>query len=353
MISSLQLQDFRSYERASFEFDPGVSIIVGPNASGKTNLLEAIQVVCQGESYRARDIELVRFEAPLARLEAAVDAGSRVVVLERSGESERVQKQFMVQGQKLRRLLPRHRLPLVLFEPEHLRLIHAGPEKRRDFLDNLLSQLIPAYRTNLRSYKRTLAQRNALLKQGGARTDQLFAWNIRLSELGASLVRERQALIQIINKDITEIYQVLSQSSAEVELQYQSSCDLDNYSSSLLKQLDKYLHQDMERGFTTHGPHREDIRFELKQQAAQAAASRGEVRTVVLALKVLEARLLEQRLDSKPILLLDDVFSELDGARRKALTNFLADYQTFITTTDADVVVQHFVGSCSIIPMSQ
>lgn len=353
MISSLQLQNFRSYEQASFEFDPGVSIIVGPNASGKTNLLEAIQVICQGESYRARDVELIRFGASLARLEALGGEQKRMVAIERLAGTDRAQKHYNMNGQKLRRLMPRQRLPLVLFEPEHLRLIHAGPEKRRDFMDTLLSQLVPTYRTNLRGYKRTLAQRNALLKQRGVAFDQLFAWNVRLSELGSSLVRERQQLIEQLNQDITSIYQALSQSTAEVELHYQTDCDLDNYSTSLLKQLDKHLQQDMERGFTSHGPHREDIRFELKQQAAQAAASRGEVRTVVLALKVLEARLLEQRLDTKPLLLLDDVFSELDGARRKALTNFLTDYQAFITTTDADVVVQHFVGSCSIIPMSR
>jgi DNA replication and repair protein RecF len=353
MIASLQLQDFRSYERASFEFDPGVSIIVGPNASGKTNLLEAIQVVCQGESYRVHDAELIRFGATLARLEAVLSEQKRSVAIERQAGSERAQKHYVINGQKLRRLLPRQRLPMVLFEPEHLRLIHAGPEKRRDFLDNLLVQLVPAYRTNLRGYKRTLAQRNALLKQRGPVTDQLFAWNIRLSELGSSLVRARQQLVVSLNQDITAIYQALSQSTAAVILHYQSHCDLDNYSSSLLKQLDKHLHQDQERGFTSYGPHREDIRFELKQQAAQAAASRGEVRTIVLALKVLEARLLEQNQATKPLLLLDDVFSELDGARRKALTNFLTDYQTFITTTDADVVVQHFVGSCAIIPTSR
>lgn len=346
------LTDFRSYRSASFEFEPGVSIIVGPNASGKTNLLEAIQVVCQGESYRARDVELIRFGSSLSRLEARTEDQKRIVALEKLDTGDRVQKHYVINGQKLRRLLSRQRLPLVLFEPEHLRLIHAGPEKRRDFLDSLLSQLVPAYRTNLRGYKRTLAQRNSLLKQRGATTDQLFAWNIRLSELGSWLVRERQQLIELINQDISPIYQALSQSSATVELQYQSSCDIDNYSSSLLKQLDKHLHKDIERGFTSHGPHREDMRVELRQQAAQAAASRGEIRTVVLGLKVLEARLLEQRLDTKPLLLLDDVFSELDGARRKALTNFLTGYQTFITTTDADVVMQHFVGSCSIIPMS-
>jgi DNA replication and repair protein RecF len=135
-------------------------------------------------------------------------------------------------------------------------------------------------------------------------------------------------------------------------LQYQSSCNQEQYSSDLLHKLEQSTQRDLERGFTTHGPHRDDFGILLKDKPVQEAASRGETRTLLLALKVLELRLLETKRQQKPILLLDDVFSELDGARRRALTEVLHDHQTFITTTDADVVLKHFTDKSNVILMN-
>jgi DNA replication and repair protein RecF len=350
MINDLRLQHFRSYQDTTFEFTNGVNILVGPNASGKTNALEAILVLCTGSSYRAKDIDLISFEEPWARLDSHTGDEQRTVGIERSGLL--ANKHYTINTQKLRRLPFNKTIPVVLFEPEHLRLLHVGPEQRRDFLDELLEKTESGYGKLRRDYRRTLAQRNRLLKQATPTKDQLFAWNVRLSELGGQLAARRSVLVEVCNQQIEELYQALSKTKTKVRLEYYTKHPLTSYSSHLLQQLEAHQAIDQERGFTGHGPHRDDLLVYLDDQLASLSASRGESRTVLLALKMVELRLIEESRGKRPILLLDDVFSELDGARRLALTEFLKGYQTFITTTDADVVVQHFMEQCNIIPMS-
>jgi DNA replication and repair protein RecF len=351
MISDIRLQRFRSYRDDSFEFDPGVNIIVGPNASGKTNLLEAVLVACRGASYKAKDAELVAHGAPWARIDTHGSEGSRVVKL-MVQENGSIKKEFVIQDQKLSRLSLPKTIPVVLFEPNHLLLLHGSPELRRDYLDNLLEQIVPGYTKTRRDYKRVLAQRNALLKRGVQSKSQLFAWNIRLSEIGSQIARERLILTEKINSQLESLYKSLAHSeAASVSVRYDASCGPDQYGSNLLKALEKRQDVDIERGYTTLGPHREDLVVEFDGRDASEVASRGETRTVLLALKVMELQFVEDARGARPLLLLDDVFSELDGSRRKALTDVIGGYQTFITTTDADVVVRHFIDNCNIIPL--
>lgn len=350
-ISNIRLQRFRSYRNESFEFDPGVNIIVGPNASGKTNMLEALLVACTGSSFRARDSELVAHGAPWARIDVREHDGSRTVKL-LVQENGSVKKEFVVHNQKLARLSLQKTVPTVLFEPDHLQLLHGQPELRRDYLDGLLENTLPRYGKVRRDYRRALAQRNALLKRGPDAKSQLFAWNIRLSEIGSQLAVERNKLVERMNERIAGLYQGLAHSErAHVSVAYAAGCDIAQYGSSMLQALEKRTEKDIERGFTTIGPHREDMLVTFDGRDAAEVASRGETRTVLLALKIIELQLVEEARDMKPLLLLDDVFSELDGARRKALTEVIKGYQTFITTTDADVVVQHFMDNCHIIPL--
>jgi DNA replication and repair protein RecF len=355
LFSDIRLQRFRSYRDESFEFDPGVNIIVGPNASGKTNLLEALLVLCQGNSFRAKDAELVAFGAPWGRLDADTSAGARTVKL-LVQESGLIKKEFVVQDQRLSRLSLQKTMPVVLFEPNHLLLLHGSPDMRRDYLDNLLEQTLPGYAKIRRDYRRVLAQRNALLKKmhqdGRGAHKQLFAWNIRLSEIGAQVATARSALVVQLNSRLGSLYQALAHSRvAQVDISYTACCTIEQYGSSLLHALEKREERDIERGFTTMGPHREDMVVQFGGRGAAEVASRGETRTVLLALKVMELDFVEEARGAKPLLLLDDVFSELDGARRKALTEIIRGYQTFITTTDADVVVHHFIDNCHIIPL--
>ncbi|HSW66026.1 MAG TPA: DNA replication and repair protein RecF [Bacillota bacterium] len=350
MITDLRLQHFRCYDDASFEMDSGVNIIVGPNASGKTNLLEAVLVVARGASFRAGDMELVQFDAPWMRLDADTVKGRRVVKLQ-PGTGEKWLKSFEIDGQPLARLLPARQLPVVLFEPNHLLLLHGSPELRRSFLDDLLEQINPRFAATRRHYRRVLYQRNTLLKkQPRDVVEQLFVWNVRLSELGGQIARERLALISRFNARVSDLYEGLSRQTNRIVLEYASRFAPETYESSLLHKLETSTELDLLRGFTAYGPHRDDLGVFIDGHAAGEAASRGETRTLVLALKLLELQLLEELQGTPPLLLLDDVFSELDGRRRQALTAYVADHQTFITTTDADVVVQHFTSS-NIIPL--
>lgn len=352
MIASIRLQNFRSYKDETFEVGGKVNIIVGPNASGKTNILEAIQLACLGSSHRRRDGQLVRFGKQWSRIDLQVGTVARIVKIENDDHKDT--KSFVINSQPLKRLPLTKQLPLVIFEPSHLQLFSGNPEARRDFLDDLISQTVPGYSPTRRSYKRTLAQRNSLLKNSPANIkSQIFAWDVRLSQLAGQIVSQRLKLVDVLNKDIAKIYRKLSNSRVKTEVVYTSSLNVNNYETNLLRKLQNNLDTDLLRGFTAHGPHRDDIEVLLGGHLAQDTASRGEVRTLLLALKMLEVRIIESSRGTKPVLLLDDVFSELDGSRRQALTSFLQSYQTFITTTDADVVIQHFIGKCHIIPVTK
>src|SRR3989344_4461324 len=185
MINSLRLQNFRSYKDESLEFEKGVNIIVGPNASGKTNLLEAILVACTGDSYRAKDVELVRFGQKWARLDAQYDEQPRSIKIKLNPDKLVSSKTFEISSKPYKRPPFEKTIPVVLFEPEHLQLLNGQPELRREFLDSLLEKTLAGYSQLRRQYQRTLRQRNALLKHGLATANkQIFAWDIRLSELG-------------------------------------------------------------------------------------------------------------------------------------------------------------------------
>ena len=347
MISDLWLQHFRSYKDTTFEFGGGVNIIVGPNASGKTNLLEAILVLCRGSSYRASGSELITHGQDWARLDSTTQDQKRSVKLIKQGET--IAKEFVVGATKLKRLPILKTIPAVVFEPNHLQLLTESPDLRRGFLDDIIEQTIPLYGELRRNYKRTLAQRNRLLKQMGS-DDQLFVWSLRLSELGGLIADHRNQYITDNSPLLAALYAKLVGKKAKVELCYDSKLPHQNYGSAMLKALEARKTVDRERGYTTIGPHRDDMVPLLGGYPLAAVASRGETRTMLLALKLLEVQSIENARGIKPILLLDDVFSELDGARRRKLTKHLQDHQTFITTTDADIVVQHFLDNCTVIP---
>ncbi len=344
-ITDLRLQQFRSYRDASFEFDPGVNIVLGPNASGKTNLLEAILMLARGNSYRVKDADLLLFGADWARLDADTPSGKRVLKLQ-VDPIGKITKTFEIDSHVLTRLTAVRTLPIVLFEPNHLLLLSSSPDLRRTFLDDLLEQTSAGFGATRRHYKRVLAQRNALLKRNPRDLhEQLFVWNVRLGELGGQIVRERAKLVERFMERAGALYGRLAAKTYDVTLTYRTQFEPLQYETALLHKLESSIDLDVLRGFTAYGPHRDDLEVLIDGHPVQEAASRGETRTMVLALKVMELQLLEELRDAKPLLLLDDVFSELDSKRRQALTSFLAHYQAFITTTDADVVAQHFKGS--------
>jgi DNA replication and repair protein RecF len=176
-------------------------------------------------------------------------------------------------------------------------------------------------------------------------------WNVRLSEIGGQIVKRRRQFIDTHTVALNKLYNTLVETEHTIVLAYSSKITTEDYTSSMLHALERDLDKDSLRGFTSTGPHRDDLAISIDGHELALTASRGETRTIMLALKLLELESLEQARGIKPILLLDDVFSELDGARRRKLTDYLQTHQSFITTTDADIVVQHFLGNCRVIAM--
>lgn len=344
MIRTIRLQHFRSYTDDSFVFGPSVNIILGPNGSGKTNLLESLLVVARGSSYRVQDYDLLQFEADWMRLDALIgDTDKRTIKVVNQPLSS---KTYEINDKPYRRLMPQHMLPIVLFEPNHLLLLHGAPEQRRAYLDDILEYINPKFRTFRRNYRRALSQRNSLLKRlSPPSLAELFPWNLRLSELGAVIARARAELVHDIAPGFTELYHQLSNDKTAVTVTYVPQFSLENYETALMQKLEANIAKDIVRGFTAYGPHREDMVVFFAGNPAAEVASRGETRTAVLAFKILELETIRQKMDTTPLLLLDDVFSELDLKRRQALTVRLQAYQTFLTTTDADVILHgNFAG---------
>lgn len=344
MLHSIRLQNFRSYKDTTFDLDSSVNVIIGKNGTGKTNLLESILVLCNGSSYRTNDINLASFDKGWARLDGDFNTEKRAVKIEITPPAYS-KKTFIIDEKQVLRLTQKNKLPVVLFEPNHLQLLIRGPEVRRTFLDELLIKLSPGYSSLLNHYKRALAQRNRLLKMNDVSAqEQLFVWDVRLSDLGGKIVDQRLELIKKINQKIGTIYSDIADKKSKITVNYLSKTNQENYSSQLLKQLKTSLETDSMRGFTTHGPHRDDIEFILNNDNAADTASRGETRTILLSLKIYELLELEKMHETKPILLLDDVFSELDTTRQHALVNYFKNHQVIITTTDIKALIKGVRG---------
>lgn len=350
MLTSINLRNFRSYANESFEFEPTVNIVVGPNTSGKTNLLEAILLICRGKSYRANSQNLIMHNKPWARIEAITNQNTRRVIKVQHDTTPN--KTFIIDDQTIKRLPFKQMLPVVLFEPNQLMQIVGSPQKRRDFIDDLIEQTTLGYGKLRNTYIRVLAQRNTVLKTHRSNIHQhLFPWDVRLSEIGGAIVQERTRLIQEINNNITKTYSELASKPHTVSVIYESVLDTKRYTNLMLTQLARTVDQDIQRGFTGIGPHRDDIVIAINHTNIQNGSSRGEVRTLLLALKILESKLLEETRNQKPLMLLDDVFGELDGQRRKSLISHFKQHQTFITTTDADLVAKTYTSSANIIAL--
>lgn len=351
MIENIRLQNFRSYSDQAFEFDDKTNIVVGPNASGKTNLLEAVYFVAMGNPVRSLDETFIKKGSEWARIDAITnDDQKRTIKL--SYENERVKKTFEIDGVPKRKLTADIVLPAILFEPNQLYRLTTSPEVRRAFIDELC-QLIDQTTYQLKKdYLRALSQRNRLLKQKGIATkNNMFAWNVRLCELGENLFKVRLDVIDRLNANLSQFYSSISGGEEKMHLTYQTKQDINNYGTSLMSRLYKEIELDIIRGYTGSGPHRDDILITVDKVVLKNIASRGETRTLVLALKKCETKLVEDATKKRPILLLDDVFSELDGKRRKLLTSFISDYQSIITTTDADIIDKSYAQKTNLIKL--
>lgn len=329
-FSSLSLVNFRSYHKHSFSFHPQLNLVIGPNGAGKTNLLEALYVVANAKSFRAKDIELVHQGAAGYRLDGETTAKVGVRF-----ESAGRRKRLLVSGRSAKPESFIGRTQTVLFEPGSLGIVTGAPDERRRFLDSVLSGLDPRYLKALVSYRRVLKQRNSLLRSQplAAAEQQIFAWDINLVELAAYLYESRQQFVDFIGSTLSTQYAQLAGKPIKLQLAYKSATPAKDYSGRLLAQLNQGLRRDHLLGHTGYGPHRDDLEITMGTKPAAVVASRGEARTIVLALKLLERQYVESTAKHRPIMLLDDVFSELDARRRGLLLRQLAGHQIFLSAT--------------------
>jgi DNA replication and repair protein RecF len=341
IATRLTLRDFRSYEVADVRLGPGLTVVSGRNGAGKTNLLEAIYFACTARSCRtANEREVVRFGAELTRLELACeDALGRheVSVGFKPGEAKRLK----ADGAPVENLVGSSARPLVsVFLPDRLELVLGAPALRRSHLDQVVAALWPGRAGTRRSYSAALAQRNALLASIRARRASrasLPAWDAELARHGVALMADRDATVERLRPRFAEHAAGLGL-EGEVELRYKPRSKASD-AAGLAAELAERVDSDLERGFTGHGPHRDDLAFRREGRELRAYGSRGQQRLGLLSLLLAEREELAAERGAAPLLLLDDVMSELDVTRRERLATLLRkDGQAVITTTELEHV---------------
>ncbi|HEV2027358.1 MAG TPA: DNA replication/repair protein RecF [Candidatus Dormibacteraeota bacterium] len=335
LLRSLRLRNHRNYAQLDLIPGPGVNVFLGANGQGKTNLLEAVAMLALSTSPRSRrELELIGPVAPMSRIDAEVEsAGLKAeLAITLTLEGDRARRVIEVDGVRRRAFDLPGRFRVTLFWPDDLGLVKAGPELRRRFLNQMLVQVEPGYARALAGLKRVLEQRNSLLKQiaaGEQRGDVLEPWNLELIRLGGDVVAARSAAVLELQPDAAAYHAEIA-GGERLEISYQGPPD------NLAEAVHNSLPDDLRRGSTSIGPHHDDLRVLLGSQEARAYGSQGQQRTAVVSLKLAEAALVARRTGERPVLLLDDVLSELDGERRAALLRQVAgEGQVIITSVEA------------------
>lgn len=327
VIKSVKLLNFRSHKSFILRCNPQTTELIGENGCGKTSVLEAIYEALQGKSFRAVDREIVRRGEEFYRVELEYEDGRVVTVVYDAGADK---KEFLAEDKKTRRLSKKVKYPIVLFEPDDLNLVGSSPTSRRNYFDRMFSQLSETYSVALARYNKALKQRNELLKQEVFNKGDLFSWDVMLTKYGAELKSEREGFVKDVNCRLTEVYRSIAENNDEVELKYASEVESE---SKFLRKLEGCLERDRLLGHTSYGVHRDGYEFAFNNVKADGSASRGEVRSIVIALKFIEAEMVMRETGKMPVVLLDDVFSELDEVRQGCLVKNFRENQIVLTAT--------------------
>lgn len=329
IIKSITLTNFRNHESYHLDCDSETSLILGANGYGKTSILEAIYILTRGKSFRATDPEILKHNTEFYRIELEYHSGEKSAATY-DGKT----KTFLTLDKKSKRLPKKHKYPVVLFLPSDLNLISHSPGRRRDYFDRIFGEFDENYSTNLSKYEKALKQRNELLKNDFLKPEALFSWNLMLAKYGTNLYTLRHKFITEINTQLTTTYRSIAENQDQIEILYKSDLTAPS-EQTYLKQLEVSFVKDSYLGHTTFGVHRDDYIFKFNHKPADGSASRGESRSIILALKFIEANLIYQKTHQKPLILLDDVFSELDETRRHCLIKNFKDNQVIITSVES------------------
>ena len=343
-FTRLKLQQFRNYPSLDLSLHPGITVLYGANGSGKTNLLEAMHLLSLGRSHRTtQDREMVSASSDTAIVQGytrRLDGEHEIEI--RLYPHQKPQKKLLLYRKPAQRIgdLMGH-ATVVMFSPEDIRIVRDGPAARRRFIDMQLSQIRPSYLRTLKTYLSILESRNALLKQNklfGVQDfiTQLDTWDEQLAAASAPLVRARRWFLMELNREAALQYAAISENPGEpFELRYTGQlAEAEDIAQTMLDGLARHRREDMQRMYTTFGPHRDDVAMLLCGRDLRAFGSQGQLRTAVLSMKLGEIRLIENEMDEPPTLLLDDVFSELDLKRRNALLKSTEGIQTLLSCTD-------------------
>jgi DNA replication and repair protein RecF len=349
-LDTLQLTDLRSYSTLEIAFGPGAHLVWGPNAAGKTSLLEAMVVLARGASHRTTtDAELIRWGSDVARIEGRLGKEQVDVALVRPGSAAAAsgaRKRIRVNGVPRRSVALAEKLRVVLFAPEDMLLVVGSPSLRRALIDQLASTLLPGYAADLATYGRALQQRNGLLRairDETAGREELRYWDRPFLDAGGAVVAARHELLLRLASPLAEAHREIAPeeaASGELALFYVTNAPSgpdETAREALARRLDETAEKELWNGTTLIGPHRDDVAFVMAGRDLSAFASRGQQRTAILAVKLAEMDLVAEHDGRPPLLLLDDVFSELDPARRAHLVRRIAALpQAFVTTTSLD-----------------
>ncbi|MDZ5536824.1 DNA replication/repair protein RecF [Bacillus licheniformis] len=346
-IQNLTLSSYRNYERLDLQFENKVNVIIGENAQGKTNLMEAIYVLAMAKSHRtSNDKELIRWDEDYAKIEGRVIKKNGSVpiqlMISKKGKKGKVNH---IEQQKLSQYVGA--VNTIMFAPEDLNLVKGSPQVRRRFLDMEIGQVSPVYLHDLSLYQKILSQRNHFLKQLQTRkqTDQtmLDVLTEQLTEFAAKVVMKRLQFVDQLEKWAQPIHSGISRGLEELTLKYHTSLhvsdspDLSKMINSYQETFSKLRDKEIERGVSLSGPHRDDVLFYVNGRDVQTYGSQGQQRTTALSLKLAEIDLIQEEIGEYPILLLDDVLSELDDYRQSHLLHTIQGrVQTFVTTTSVD-----------------
>lgn len=340
-INSINLQNFRNYNILNINFDGETNIIYGDNAQGKTNILEAIYVSATTKSHRGnKDKEMISFDKDESHIKSFVEKKDVIYRIDMHLKKNK-SKGIAINGIPIKKASELFGIVnIVVFSPEDLTIIKDGPAARRRFIDMELSQIDKIYLSDLSNYNRILAQRNKLLKDLYLKQDAidtLDIWDMQLVQYGSKLITGRDNFIKNLNKIIGEIHSNLSGGKEKLEIKYEPDVCKDDF----MKQITENRERDLRTKMTNIGPHKDDISFFINGKDVRKFGSQGQQRTSALSLKLSEIELVKSVIHDSPILLLDDVLSELDSNRQNFLLNSIKDIQTIITCTGLDEFVNN------------